>query len=76
MQGFASTREDRIATEINVIAHEAEAELKQLRNRYIVAMTSRTGPSSFYYLRRMQITLYNAGNKMQAVEDHWLRRPR
>lgn len=35
-----------------------------------------TAPAPSYYLRRMQVVLHDAGNKMAAVEQHWLRRPR
>lgn len=76
MTYFGSTVEERINQEINVIANKAEAELKPLRKRYLESLSDqdRTGIPPFYYVRRMQIILHDASNKMAAVEQHWNRR--
>jgi hypothetical protein len=66
MQGFASTRESRCKQEVNVVASDLNDELRALR----AARLERKHPTH-YFMRRMQIAVFNAGNKMAAIEQHW-----
>jgi hypothetical protein len=76
VSGYGTTVEQRVKQEINLIASAADLELKRLRGLYL-DMRGRQGKPPIlplYYLRRMQIVLHDAGNKMAAVEQHWLHR--